>query len=418
MSIASAATSLRDRLLGSHLWTNQNFLRLWAGQAISETGSQFTLLALPTIAILSLNATPWQIGVLAASEYVPFPILGLLAGAIVDRRNKRTIMIACDSSRLVLLASVPVAFALGLRHIEFLYVVGLLSGVFGIFYAVSYSSILPGLVEPTELLDANAKLEISRSTAYLVGPAAAGLLIQAVGAVNVLYIDAASFGGSVVALLGIRPPQRVTSAERSIWAGLKQGARYFFSRPVLWKTGIASATSNLGANILRAVYLVFLYRVVHLPPKYVGLILAGGAIGALVGAMTARSISRQVGIGWTLIAAQVCLASSMLAITLAQYAYAIPILLVCSFVSSAMYPIYNVNVASFRQSITAPEMQGRVNATARTIVWSTVSVGALIGGLAGGVSIPGTIVGAAAITALSIYWLAIGMLRYAPARSC
>jgi len=163
-------------VLRGRLWRHPDFLKLWAGETVSEFGSQVTLLAVPTVAILVLHAGPFQVGILSALEFLAFPTLGLVAGVYADRIKRRPIMIACDIGRLLALGSIPIAFTLNALTLGQLYVVALLTGIFNVFFDVSYQSYLPALVERTNLIEGNTKLEVTRSGSQIAGPAVAGFL--------------------------------------------------------------------------------------------------------------------------------------------------------------------------------------------------------------------------------------------------
>src|SRR3989440_8339512 len=163
------------------LWRHVDFLKLWAGETVSEFGSQVTLLAVPTVAILVLHAGPFQVGVLSALEFLAFPTLGLVAGVYADRLRRRPLMIASDIQRLPALGSIPLLFILDALTLQQLYIVALLTGIFTVFFGVSYQSSLPALVNRPNLTDGNTKLEVTRSASQISGPAVAGLLVQWVG---------------------------------------------------------------------------------------------------------------------------------------------------------------------------------------------------------------------------------------------
>src|SRR5437879_11613723 len=163
---------------------------MWAGQSLSEVGSEVTRLALPTAAIVLLHAGPFQIGLLTALEFLAFPTLGLVAGVYADRIRRRPIMIVCDLGRFVAVGSIPIAFVLNLLTLEQLYVVALFTGIFTVFFDVSYQSYLPVLVDRPNLIEGNTKLEITRSTAQVAGPAVAGFLIQLVGGAKAVAVGA------------------------------------------------------------------------------------------------------------------------------------------------------------------------------------------------------------------------------------
>src|SRR5712692_2565249 len=167
-------------MLRGKLWRDGEFLKLWGGQTITELGSQVSQLALPTVAILLLHATPFQVGLLAAFEFLAFPALGLVAGVWADRLRRRRIMIACDLGRMLALGSVPIAFAFNALTMPQLYVVGLVTGIGTVFFDVSYQSYLPSLIARSDLVEGNTKLQVSGSVAQMAGPALAGFLIQLV----------------------------------------------------------------------------------------------------------------------------------------------------------------------------------------------------------------------------------------------
>ena len=161
------------------LWRHQNFMLLWAGQTVSLFGTQITTLALPTIAILLLHVTPFEVGVLAAIPWVAYLGLGLFAGVTVDRMPRRIVMMIADIERAVALGSIPLAFTLGVRSIYHLYLVAAIVGILNVFFEIAYHSYLPTLVEPGELIEGNAKLSLGDGAAQMGGPALAGFLIEA-----------------------------------------------------------------------------------------------------------------------------------------------------------------------------------------------------------------------------------------------
>ena len=160
------------------LWRHADFMKLWLGQTISLFGSQVKFLALPLTAILILDATPAQMGVLSAIESLPAIIFGLFVGVWVDRRRRRPILIATDIGRMLLVLVIPVAAVLGVLRIEILYLSAFGTGALGLMFGVAYQSYLPTLIAHKQLVEGNSKLELSRSGAEIVGPGLAGLLTQ------------------------------------------------------------------------------------------------------------------------------------------------------------------------------------------------------------------------------------------------
>ena len=404
-------------MLKGKLWRDGEFLKLWGGQSISELGSQVSQLALPTVAILLLGATPFQVGLLTALEFLAFPTLGLVAGVYADRLRRRPIMIACDLGRMVALASVPIAFAFNALTMLQLYVVALVTGVGTVFFDVSYQSYLPALISRADLVEGNSKLQFSGSLAQMAGPALAGFLIQVVGAARAVAVDAGSFLVSVLSLWWIRRPEPapkpVSESGRSGFRSeMWEGIRFVFGNPTIWKIAGSTSTSNLGSNIFFAVYLIFAYRVLHLSPGVVGLVFGAGAVGGLLGALSASWIARQIGLGPTLLVTIIAFGLGALLVPLAQLGFAVPLLLASSMIGSFANPVYNINQVSLRQAITPDRVQGRMNATVRTVIWGTIPIGALIGGVIGNAYglVPAMYTGIA-VSLLAGAWILAGPVR-------
>jgi MFS family permease len=410
-------TTFADRLLGGRLWRDSDFVKLWLGQFVSEIGSQVSQLALPTVAILVLHATPFQVGLLSALEFLAFPVLGLVAGVYADRFRRIRIMAACDALRTLIFGSVPLAWVFGYLSMEQLYVVALLTGICTVFFDISYQSYLPALVSRRDLVEGNSKLEVTRSIAQLSGPALAGFLIQLVGAAQSILVDAASYVVSVISLLAIRKPEpnpspSSTAGPTSFWQQLWEGVQVVLGNTTLWKIAGSTASSNLGSNIVFAVYLIFAYRYLHLSPATVGLVFAAAAVGGLLGAVSAGAAARLLGLGLTLFVTIVVGGLAYFIVPLAQYGFAVPLLIASSFVGFFTSPIYNINQVSLRQAITPDRVQGRMNATMRTIVWGTIPIGALVGGILGTyVGIVPTLFIGATISTLAGIWILSGPVR-------
>jgi MFS family permease len=391
-------------------------MRLWVGQTVSEAGTQVSQLAVPTVAILLLHATPIQVGLLTALEFLPFPVLGLVAGVYADRLKRRPLMIVSDLGRMLALLTIPAAFSLGLLRIEQLYVVGLVVGVFNVFFGISYQSYLPALISRADLVEGNSKLEVSRSTAQLAGPAIAGIAIQAIGAARAIYIDAASFLVSAVSLWAIRKPEpqpqpATASGKTGFWHEMWEGIQVVIHNPTLWKIAGCTATWNLGSNMAFALELIFAYRNLHLAPALVGLVFAIGAVGALLGAIVTGPIVARVGVGRTLFLSALS-GGLIMATVLAAYTNAPVFLSLLFFTEFLLGAPYNITQVSLRQAITPDRVQGRMNATMRTIVWGTIPIGSLLGGLLGTyLGVVPTIVLGGFISMLAATWILLGPIR-------
>ena len=412
-------------MLRGKLWRHPDFLKLWAGESVSVFGSQVTVLAVPTVAILILHAGPFQVGILSALEFLAFPTLGLVAGVYADRLRRRPIMIICDIGRALALGSIPVAFLLNLLTLEQLYFVALLTGIFTVFFDVCYQSYLPALVDRPNLIEGNTKLEITRSTAQVAGPAVAGFLIQLIGGAKAVAVDAVSFFLSALALASITKPEpeprpSTASGASGFIPEMREGIDVVFRNPILWRIAACTATTNLGSNmVFGAVFLVFAYRQLHLSAGVVGVVFALSSVGALAGAFLAGWVARRLGIGPTLGVMVIVGGLALLATPLALVGVPAVILATTGFIEGLTIPIYNINQVSLRQAITPDRVQGRMNATMRTIVWGTIPLGAFIGGILGtSIGLVQTIVLGGILSTLAASWIVLGpviRLREQPA---
>jgi len=412
-------------VLRGKLWRHPDFLKLWAGESVSVFGSQVTVLAVPTVAILILHAGPLQVGILSALEFLAFPTLGLVAGVYADRLRRRPIMIICDVGRALALGSIPVAFLLNLLTLEQLYFVALLTGIFTVFFDVSYQSYLPALVDRPNLIEGNTKLEITRSTAQVAGPAVAGFLIQLIGGARAVAVDALSFFLSALALASIKKPEpeprpSTASGTSGFIPEMREGIDVVFRNPILWRIAACTATTNLGSNmVFGAVFLVFAYRQLHLSAAVVGVVFALGSVGALAGAFLAGWVARTLGIGPTLGVTIIVGGLALLATPLALVGAPALVLATTGFIEGLTIPVYNISQVSLRQAITPDRVQGRMNATMRTIVWGTIPLGAFIGGILGtSIGLVQTIVLGGILSTLAASWIFLGpviRLREQPA---
>jgi len=400
------------------LWRHRDFLKLWSGQTISQFGTQISQLALPLVAVLVLDASTFEVAVLGTVEFLPFILFTLPAGVWVDRLSRRPILIAGDLGRAALLTTIPLAYFANALTLGQLYVVGFLVGVCTVFFDVAYMSYLPTLVDRSEIIEGNSKLQISASTAQISGPGIGGLLVEIFSAPYAVLIDALSYVASALFLGRIKttePPPETDKAERtSMWVELKEGLRFVLGNPNLRAQAGCTATSNFFSNVAFAVYLVYTVRVLGLSPGVIGLSLSIGAVGSLVGAVTAMRIARRLGIGPTTIAVAALWGPAALLLAVAPAGdSAIPFLVggIVLFGFSAV--VYNIVQVSYRQAICPPRLQGRMNSVMRFIVWGTIPIGTLVGGALGSlVGLRETIVVAAVGGTLGVLWIVFSPQRH------
>jgi MFS family permease len=374
------------------LLRHRDFLKLWSAETISQFGTQVTLLALPIIAATTLNVTPFEFGMLATIEFLPFILLSLPAGVWVDRLRRRPILIAGDLVRAAALISIPIAFALDALTIWQLYVVGFINGCATVFFDVAYQSYLPSLVDRDQIVDGNAKLQTSYSAAQITGPGAAGLIIGAFTAPFAILIDALSFVASALFMFAIRrhetAPEPVLNeqGERpSMRAEIVEGLRYVGRQPLLRSIAATTGLSNFFSNVVYSILILYLVRELLFTPEVLGLAFSVGAVGFLLGALIANRVASRFGVGPTIVASALAFGPSALLIAVAPPDVAVPFVAASVFVGGLGGAIYNINQVSLRQAITPERMQGRMNATMRFIVWGTIPIGATVGGFLGGV---------------------------------
>ena len=399
-------------IAGGRLWRHPDFLKMWAGQTVSQFGSQVSLLALPTVVVLTLHGTALQVGLLSALQFLPFPTLGLAVGVWLDRLRRRPVMILADVGRALALGSIPVAFLLGSLTMAQLYAVAVVTGVCTVFFEVGYQSYLPSLVERGDLLEGNTKLELTRSAAQVAGPLTAGVLIQALGAARAVAVDAVSFVVSVLSLAAIRAPEpRAAGPIRggSFLADLAEGLRVVLGSRVLNSLAGCTAMWNLGTNVVLAVLLIFAYRDLRLSPAAVGFVFGAISLGGVAGALVAGRLARRLGLGRTLLLAIVVAGLTYLGMPLARLGAPVAVLSAFGFVQGMQVPIYNINQVSLRQVIVPDRLQGRMNATMRTIVWGALPLGSLLGGVLGSaIGVVPTILVGGALSVLAGGWIATG----------
>jgi len=367
------------------LWRHGDFLKLWSAETISQFGSQVGQLALPLVAVLSLESSPFEVAVLGTILFAPFILFAIPAGVWVDRMPRRPILVAGDLGRFLLLATVPVAYVVDALTIWQLYAVAFGYGICTVFFDVAYQSYLPSLVARDQLVDGNSKLEISRSAAQLGGPGLGGLTVQVLTAPYAVLADAVSFLASAVFLLGIRKPEPIYEREEgaphpSMLREAREGLGYVLGHRHLRSIAGTTGISNFASNLAFAVFLVYAVRELGLSAAAIGILFSVGSIGSLAGALAGRRIAAKLGVGPTIIATAAVFGPAMLLFPAAPASFPYPFLAVGMVLFGLAGVTYNITQLSYRQAITPERMQGRMNAVMRFIVWGVIPIGSLIGG--------------------------------------
>lgn len=358
---------------------------LWIGQSVSRLGDQFTGFALPVLAVVTLHPGAGEMGVLAAAGTLPFLLFGLLVGVWVDRLRKRPVLIVGDLGRGILVGSIALLGFAHLLQMTYLYAFSFAVGVLTVFFDIAYQAYLPVLVPRETLTDANSKLETTSTMAQVAGPSLAGVVVELFTAPAAMVFDAFSFFFSTGAMLRIRKdePRSERSARGSLRADLREGLHVVLGEPRLRMIAGCTGTSNFFSSALFALFVLYAIDELGFSPLALGIVQAIGAAGGVAGALAATPIANRVGVGWAIIVGAVLFGFAAIPIPLAAGSLAFWIIGASLALTSFGSLLYNINQVSFRQTIVPIRLQGRLNATMRTIVWGTLPLGGLAGGILG-----------------------------------
>ncbi|HEV2009962.1 MAG TPA: MFS transporter [Candidatus Limnocylindria bacterium] len=366
------------------LWRNGDFMKLWTGQTVSELGSVVTRTALPIAAVITLHASPLQVGILVASASIAVLLVGLFAGALVDRSRRRPLMIAADAIRAALLLSIPFAAITGSLRIEQLYVVAFLEAAFGSVFDVAYRTYLPSLLPADRLLEGNAKIGMSSAIAEIGGPGIAGALVQLITAPMAMLVDAVSYLFSAFTIGAIRAPEgsvEHVDGPAGLWRQLAEGfgavARHRLLRPM----ALASMTSALFGNFFAALYTIYALDDLGLSPFLLGVVISAGGVGSLAASLVVGPLTRRAGFGpaivWTQVAAGVL--ASLIPLAGGPPLVAATFLFIPQLFGDGLDTVSLIDQLTVRQQVTPPQLLGRVNGTMHVLLEGVGSIGALAG---------------------------------------
>jgi MFS family permease len=364
---------------------NPDFRKFWIGETVSLVGTEVTRFALPLVAVLSLSASAFEVGVLNAMRYVPIVVVSLFAGIWLDRRRRLPVLVATNIGRAICIGVLPLLAALDSLTLWTLYLVALALGTLTVLFDVGSLSFVPSVVQRPQLPDANGRLQTSFSLAMIIGPGLGGFLVAALTAPITLAVDALSYAFSVVMLLSltVREPEPDKPAERpTVRASIAEGLSAVFGNRVLRNLLTQSATFNLAQNAMLTVFVLYTVRALGLSAAQLGLVLGIGSLGSLAGALLANRITRTVGYGRTLRLATTVAGLAPLLFLAARGPDIVSVSVLTAAYGTAgfMLVIYNVNTVSLRQVVTPNRLLARMNASYRMVLFGTIPVGALLGG--------------------------------------
>ena len=366
------------------LWRHRNFVRLWTAAGISAGGSQVTLLALPLTAILVLHASALEVAALSTAITIPNLALGLPAGVWLDRVPRRPVMVGADFVRAVVLASVPIAYAVGALTLAHLYVVAVVSGSMNVLFEIASQAYLPAVVPRAQLVEANAKLQAVTVAAQATGPSIGGVLVTLVAAPMAIVLDAASFIASgllIGSTRGADDGPQGRPVHMSLRHGLREGAAYVLSNPYLRALLFGHALANLALGVLWSIVIVYAVRVLGLEPATIGFVLSVGHVGGFFGAVLARRIADRAGVGRVVVGSFFLFVPATVLIASATTQTAIAFVTVGWILESVARSLYVVSATSVQQALVPDGLRARVTGVGTTVGTGAFPLGTVVGGI-------------------------------------
>ncbi|GAA4590867.1 MFS family permease [Actinoplanes octamycinicus] len=359
------------------------FRKLWGGLTVSKLGSSVAAVVTPLLAVQVLDADAFTVSLLTAAAWLPWLLIGLPAGAWVDRMAKRPVLLACDVVSALLVASVPVTAWLGHLTVAHLLAVALFTGVASVFFEVAHTGYLPAMFSAGDLVRANALTHGSDAATQIAGPALAGLLAAVTGAVAGLAVDAASFAASFLGLALIRRPERPVARppRQHLTREISAGVRWLLHDRYLRNLMLNGMVANLALTGYTAIIVVFLVREVGVGTGTVGLLLSGSGLGGVAAAGAAPFLVGRFGAARAMLVCKVAAGVSSLLIPFAAPGAGLVAFVAGTALVSAFVVAGNVIVGSFRQAYVPPELLGRVLTAMQFVNYGMIPLGAVLGGV-------------------------------------
>ena len=398
------------------VWRYPDFRRLWLAATVSAFGTDITLTALPFVAILTLDATPWHLGALKIATMLPAFVAGLFAGAWLDRVARRPVMIACDWARAAVLVTIPLAHWLADLTFLHLFLAAAWLSVASTIFEIADRSMLPSLVDREELVDANRMLTAGNTVSEASGFAASGWLVQLVSAPGALVVDAATFIWSAVTLRRIERPETVGQSDEPrghLLRDMLEGFRFVRANRTLTALAGSLFAMSLSIQIVGTVYLLYVSEELGFSPGVLGMIFAAGGLFSLLASLSAGRVMARIGVGPLLIGALFLVAGgqSLIALATAATAFAVAMMLI----QQAMdlpWSLYEITQVSVRQTVTPDEWLGRMNGSFHVLELGGYLLGAIAGAWLGdAVGLRGALLVGAIGTALAALPLLLSPIR-------
>lgn len=399
------------------LLRDPEFVKFWSGQSISMLGSQFTLLALPIAAAVTLRATSAEMGALTALQFAPGLLFGLVAGMWLDRTRRQPAMVAMQFASAIVLATVPLAAAMHLLSMQHLYVVAFLAGSAAAVFGIAQVSLLPTLVGRERLIEANARYQTSRTMASLIGPGLAGAAVQLLTAPMAIAVDASSFvvGAVTAAWLRVDEPASEPVRRRRLAQEAIAGFTLLWRQPLVRAIAGTLVIANAGGAMSTAVFVLLFVASIGIAPAQLGLVFAASSLSSLLGSLLFRPLQRRAGLGPAMVLATILLAAGVLVRVLAAFTQqpsTFPLLVAGGLISGCGLMTYNIPQQAIQQAVIPDRMLSRTTAGVALVINASSVAASLAGGLLGQVvGLRWTLVMATALTVLCTVPTAFSPLR-------
>jgi predicted MFS family arabinose efflux permease len=368
-------------------WRIRDFRTLFTSATLSHLGFNINYVAMPLVAVVALGASPGQVGVLAALSTSAFLLIGLPAGAWVDRMRQRRVLIVAELVRALLYLSVPVAWWLDVLTLSQLYAVVLLNSCATVFFDVASQSVLPQVVGRESLVPANAAVASLMAAGNVVGRGAGGGLVQILTAPVAVLCTVVGYLVSALCLTRLRGISGAGSLDQERSTGfltqVAQGVRHVLGGPELRALALTGALTNLGIQMINTMLPILFVRELGLSPGALGLFLASGGLGMFLGARVTRPVAEFFGYGRALAVVGLCLSPAALLIPLVgngPWLWLAALGWVLAMVKTGMDNVLGV---SLRQRLTSYALLGRMNATFRFLLTGAFAIGGVLAGLIG-----------------------------------
>ena len=382
-SAAAVAAAPARALALPAILRGRDFRRFWLGESISLIGDQITLIALPLVGVLALHADAAEMGYLGAAALIPNLLFSLHAGAWLDRRGRRRqAMIATALARAALLATIPVAYWLGVLTMTQLYVVSFLIGTLSVLFFVAYSTLFVSLVPRDRYLEASSLLHGSRAFSFVAGPSIGGLLVQIFSAPGALIADAVSFLVSAFSLGSIHPTEPPTEEAR---ANVRAGIAYIRRSPIIRASLLATATINFFNFVFWALFFLYATKTLGVGAGLLGLVLGAASVGGVLGSIVTVRISSRIGVGPAFVAGSILFPAPLVLVPLAGGSdwTIVAFLFAAEFLSGFGVMVLDITAGSIKAALVPDRLRARVAGAYMLVNYGVRPIGALVGGALG-----------------------------------